>query len=568
MSQKFVKRRSVKVLPSGVANQIAAGEVVERPASVVKELIENSLDAEATHLEIEVAGGGASLIRISDDGYGIPRDELALALRSHTTSKLREIRDLDDILTLGFRGEALPSIASISRYTITSRSLEGQQGWCLFGEGTSSHGKPAPRPARIGTCIEVRDLFFNVPARRKFLRTEKTELHHIESIVRRMALSRFDVGFKFQHNNRQIWSLPKSADARGALNRIERLCGRVFAESAVVVDFSVAQMRIHGWLGLPGPIRKHPDIQFFFVNGRSVKDRTLSHAVRQAFANRLEDDELPRYILYFDLPSLDVDVNVHPAKAEVRFRETRFVHNFIFQHILKALSDMPGQRVLSLEASGYPENRSRLISSLRGGGLSAYRQLYGRSERSSRPLVGSHSHVTISERYAVCISGDQLEIVDLVAAQRLLQARRLQQVYSEGVVASRPLLVPVIKKMPEGQIRCWIGHKSLWDSLGLEFRQVGPDELAFTKVPVVMLAVDVPTLFDSIAYSLEKFDTDKGAQLLLEVLQAHENTTFVASSGAGLDEVLQSIADSPEIQSSTRVLLDQRKIMSFFSKRK
>ncbi|MFK7830956.1 MAG: DNA mismatch repair endonuclease MutL [Congregibacter sp.] len=328
-------------LPARLANQIAAGEVVERPASVVKELLENSLDAGASRVDIDVEAAGSRLIRIRDDGIGIPADDLALALDRHATSKIASLEDLEQVGSFGFRGEALASIGSVSHLVLTSNtsddSSQGQSAGCS-GRDMQVTIKPAPHPR--GTTVEVRDLFFNTPARRKFLRTERTEFNHLDETVKRLALSRFDVGFSLRHNGRQLHDLRRCVDETDRMRRVALVCGPEFVQHSVAVDREAGSLRLHGWVAQPTFSRSQADLQHFFVNGRYIRDKLVVHAVRQAFSDVLYHGRHPAFVLYLDLDPADVDVNVHPTKHEVRFRDGRSVHNFLFSTLNKALADI------------------------------------------------------------------------------------------------------------------------------------------------------------------------------------------------------------------------------------
>ncbi|WP_422449845.1 DNA mismatch repair endonuclease MutL [Endozoicomonas sp. ALB091] len=332
--------KPIRLLDNRLANQIAAGEVVERPASVVKELLENSIDAGARRLTVEVENGGVKLIRIRDDGHGIPRDELALALSRHATSKISELEDLEGVATLGFRGEALASISSVSRLTLTSNVAEQASGWQARVEGRDMEAQVMPAPHPVGTTIEVKDLFFNTPARRKFLRTEKTEFSHLEEVVKRLALSRFDVGFTLRHNQRSVHQLRPAVTQAEKDRRVAALCSPKFIEHAVIIDVAASGLKLYGWVGLPTFSRASADLQYFFVNGRVIRDKLVAHAVRQAYRDVLYSGRHPTFVLYLELDPAMVDVNVHPTKHEVRFRDGRTVHNFLFSTLNRALGEV------------------------------------------------------------------------------------------------------------------------------------------------------------------------------------------------------------------------------------
>ncbi|GAA0833582.1 DNA mismatch repair endonuclease MutL [Marinomonas arenicola] len=330
----------INLLSPRLANQIAAGEVVERPASVVKELLENSLDAGATQLDIDVEQGGVRRIKIRDNGVGILKDDLSLALSRHATSKIITLDDLEAVRTLGFRGEALASISSVSRLHLTSQAEGEVEAWRVETEGKdmSTSVRPASHPK--GTTIDVRDLFFNTPARRKFLRTEKTEFNYLEEVVKRLALSRYDTGFRLSHNGKQIYDLRPVTDQLHAEHRLASLLGKKFIENALTIDVEAAGLRLWGWIGLPTFSRSQADLQYFFVNGRVVKDKLVAHAVRQAYRDVLYNGRHPTFVLYLELDPATVDVNVHPTKHEVRFRDGRLVHDFLFSRIHKAIADV------------------------------------------------------------------------------------------------------------------------------------------------------------------------------------------------------------------------------------
>jgi len=323
-------------LPSQLVNQIAAGEVVERPASVIKELVENSLDARSTQIEVDVTQGGVKKIRITDNGFGMLREDLPLALSRHATSKLSSLEDLEKISSMGFRGEALPSIASVSRLTIKSQSRDTDQAWEI--NGSDGELKPAVHP--VGTSIVVEDLFFNTPARRKFLKTEKTEFSHIEQQIKRLALARFDAGFHLTHNGRDVFRVKAVNTDEQRVSRIKSLLGLNFVENSLFFEHEAAGLRMWGWVALPTFSRSQADMQHFYVNRRMVRDRLVAHAIRQAYADVLYHGRHPAYVLYLELDPVLVDVNVHPTKHEVRFREGRLVHDFIFRTLHQVLAEV------------------------------------------------------------------------------------------------------------------------------------------------------------------------------------------------------------------------------------
>ncbi|WP_318504814.1 DNA mismatch repair endonuclease MutL [Photobacterium leiognathi] len=327
----------IQILPARLANQIAAGEVVERPASVVKELVENSLDAGATRIDIDIEKGGSRLIRIRDNGKGIPKDELSLALSRHATSKITTLDDLEAIVSLGFRGEALASISSVSRLTLTSRTEAQEEAWSAYAEGRDMEVQLKPAAHPVGTTLEVLDLFFNTPARRKFLRTEKTEFNHIDELIKRIALSRFDVAITLRHNGKIIRQYRAAQTDIQKERRLATACGSGFLQHALVVELAHGDLKLSGWVCSSQGARAQNDIQYCYVNGRMMKDKLINHAIRQAYESSLRADQYAAYVLYIDVDPHQVDVNVHPAKHEVRFHQARLVHDFIYQALQSAL---------------------------------------------------------------------------------------------------------------------------------------------------------------------------------------------------------------------------------------
>ncbi|MGI9889953.1 DNA mismatch repair endonuclease MutL [Vibrio chagasii] len=342
---------TIKILPARLANQIAAGEVVERPASVVKELVENSLDSGATRIDIDIEKGGAKMIRVRDNGKGILKDELALALSRHATSKIHTLDDLEAIVSLGFRGEALASISSVARLTMTSRPATQDQAWAAHSEGRDMQVKLQPAAHPIGTSVEVLDLFFNTPARRKFLRTEKTEFTHIDELLKRIALSRFDVTINLRHNGKMIRQYRAAKTEVQAEKRIAAVCGNPFVRHMLKIGLEHQGLKLHGWITTPEGARQQSDLQYCYVNGRMMRDKLINHAIRQSYETSLRPDQFATYVLFIELDPHQVDVNVHPAKHEVRFHQARLVHDFIYQ----ALSDGLAQ---SKQIDAAPINQS------------------------------------------------------------------------------------------------------------------------------------------------------------------------------------------------------------------
>ena len=336
MSESVISSARIELLSPRLANQIAAGEVVERPASVIKELLENSLDSGAKRIDVDVEQAGVKLLRVRDDGSGISSDDLPLALARHATSKIRDLEDLERVMSLGFRGEALASISSVARLTLTSRTRDAEQAWQVETEGRDMAPRVQPAAHPVGTSVEVRDLFFNTPARRKFLKAEKTEFDHLQEVIKRLALARFDVAFHLRHNGKSILSLHEAKDDAARARRVAAVCGSGFLEQALPIEVERNGLHLWGWVGLPTFSRSQADLQYFYVNGRAVRDKLVAHAVRQAYRDVLFNGRHPTFVLFFEVDPSVVDVNVHPTKHEVRFRDGRMVHDFLYGTLHRA----------------------------------------------------------------------------------------------------------------------------------------------------------------------------------------------------------------------------------------
>lgn len=547
----------IRILPPHLINQIAAGEVVERPASVAKELIENSLDAGCTQIWIEVAQGGVKQLRVRDDGQGIARDELALALASHATSKVADLSDLEAVATLGFRGEALASIASVSRLTLTSRQGEQAENRAWQVSNTAEGQISAPRPAAHppGTSTEIRDLFFNIPARRKFLRTERTEFGHLEQVVRRIALVRPDVAFTLRHNGRMVFDLPIAGTDRALqTQRVQALLGASFAEQALELDETAVGLRLHGWLVRPALSRSQPDQQFLYVNGRMVRDKTVNHAVRQACADVLHHDRHPAFVLFLELDPAQVDVNVHPAKHEVRFREGRQVHDFIVHALSRRLAggvlareaqpdDEAGQPASAREYPTAPQAparhhqvqdaaprapvwpRTASNNPRRTAPEPAVRESSGRRqadlafqspsvprriEQDSAPEEHAPQETGVSDPddaiatpplgfalgqlngvFVLAQARDGLIVVDMHAAHERIEYERLKAAWKQGRVVAQPLLLPVTVQVTANEAECCEQECEYLARLGLRIARLGPDTLVIRDVPALLCEADI-----------------------------------------------------------------------------
>ena len=506
--------RPIRVLPGHLVNQIAAGEVVERPASVAKELIENSLDAACTRVEIDLEQGGIKRLRVRDDGVGIPADQLLLALSPHATSKVGELADLEAVATLGFRGEALPSIASVSRLTLTSRAEWAETGFEVAVQGDGASGVPSPAAHPRGTTVDVRDLFYNTPARRKFLRTEKTELGHLDQVVRRIALARPELGLVLRHNGRTLLRLtPAGDDPAQVRQRLASLVGEGFAEQALWLDEQAVDLRLHGWVLRPAFSRSQPDQQHFYVNGRMVRDKLVTHAVRQAFSDVLHHSRHPAYVLFLTLPPRLVDVNVHPAKHEVRFREGRQVHDFIFRGLSRRLAvgalaqAGPGEQVIlpsgdTLPGAGLPgwdafpvrlcpcpgDWRSVWRSPRPATALGPVPKKPGRRPRRFRRMSGESPPLGFALAqlhgvYLLAQSADGLILVDIHAAHERIGYEGLKAAWGAGGVTRQPLLVPVTVQVSPREADLLDAHLEALAQSGLVVDRLGSRHPAHPRGP-------------------------------------------------------------------------------------
>ena len=511
----------IRSLPERLANQIAAGEVVERPASVLKELLENSLDAGANRIHVDIEQGGGRLIRVRDDGVGIHREDLALALDRHATSKIASLEDLENVASLGFRGEALPSIASVSRLELSSCPADAQTGWTLTAEARAAQTAALPSPHPRGTTVSVRDLFYNTPARRKFLRTERTEYRHLEDVLKRAALSRFACAFSLRHNGRDCYSLPAATNDAEQGRRVAKLCGAAFMEHALLLSIEASDLQLSGWIGGPGYSRAISDLQYFFVNGRMVRDNLLRHAVRhahqQTHQGRIESGRQPAYVLYLNISPSRVDVNVHPSKHEVRFHDARSVHDFIVRSLRHALStetelvdQHSGEAVFSAFSSPEPGPGSGSRPNSGRGGLRehavAYDALRARGMGSSdagahdRPLGEALQH--IDRRYIVARNDHGLVVVDARRALRHVAGKELAAALDNDFVASRPLLVPVAVEIDEAKADLLESRGAFLDKFGFDLRRVAPESVSCRGIPAALATVLPGQLVLSVADAL------------------------------------------------------------------
>lgn len=565
----------IELLSPRLANQIAAGEVVERPASVIKELLENSLDSGAKRIDVEVEQGGVKLLRVRDDGGGIAADDLPLALARHATSKIRDLEDLERVMSLGFRGEALASISSVARLTLTSRTRDAEQAWQVETEGRDMAPRVQPAAHPVGTSVEVRDLFFNTPARRKFLKTEKTEFDHLQEVIRRLALARFDVGFHLRHNGKSILSLHEAHDDTARARRVAAICGPGFLEQALPIEVERNGLHLWGWVGLPTFSRSQADLQYFFVNGRAVRDKLVAHAVRQAYRDVLFNGRHPTFVLFLEVDPTGVDVNVHPTKHEVRFRDGRMVHDFLYGTLHRALADVrPEDQLAAPAATGEivrpsgiqagefgPQGEMRLAANLleqppaepglrpspgSNGSGAGYQYQY--TPRPAQALPAAEAQGVYREFFAplndaapaalpegqgdipplgyalaqlkgIYILAENavgLVLVDMHAAHERIMYERLKVAMASEGLSGQPLLVPESLALSQREADCAEEHAEWFQRLGFELQRLGPESLAIRQIPALLKQAEANRLVQDVLADLMEYGTS-------DRIQAHLN---------------------------------------------
>jgi DNA mismatch repair protein MutL len=534
---------AIHILPPQLVNQIAAGEVIERPASIVKELLENSFDAQASQVTIHIEQGGLRLIRLSDDGIGIEKDDLPLALSRHATSKISNLADLEHVTSMGFRGEALASMSSVAKLTLTSRNGDHSHGWSVQSDGTEQFFDIQPAPHPKGTSVEVRDLFYNTPARRKFLKSEKTEFSHIETLVKRMALSRFSLGFALYHQQKEVLKLTPALNQTEQEHRVAAICGAHFIDHALHLDFETTDLSLQGWISVPTFSRSQTDMQFFYVNGRLIKDKVISHAIKQAYADVLFQGRHPIFVLYLTINPREVDVNTHPAKLEIRFRDSQHVHRFLLSCIQHALANIRPSHSSSAHQSLVPNafEPTQIFaadnpkhSSL--AGLYApvsvndkktpahfYQSLYQSAQSGQTgqllsqlpsaletaqikdattletlplepppPLGYAVAHIHGIYILAETISG--MVLVDAHAAHERITYERLKQQYALGTIASQPLLLPITIAVSELEANMLENAHAIFAMLGFELDRIAPQKLLLRAQPALLQKGNVESL--------------------------------------------------------------------------
>jgi DNA mismatch repair protein MutL len=501
---------AIRVLPELLISQIAAGEVVERPASVLKELLENSLDAGATELQVTLDAGGTKRVQVDDDGAGIADADLGLAFARHATSKIGSLEDLEAVATLGFRGEALASIAAVARVELLSRARGAAHAWSLAAEG----GAPrAPRPAARapGTTVAVADLYFNTPARRKFLRTEATEFGHCDEVFRRIALARPDLAFALKHNGRVSAQLaPQSLAARAAT-----LLGADFAAASVPVDARAGPLRLHGLAGTPQAARNRADAQYFFVNGRYVRDRLLMHAVREAYRDTLHGERQPAFVLFLELDPRGVDVNVHPAKTEVRFRDARGMHQFVFHALQRALAPSAADAPVSYASVSAPGPGIQAALAMHEPVMD-YRPAPAPLPASQKAPPLGYALAQLHGIYVLAQNEAGLVLVDMHAAHERILMEKMKLGLDAGGIERQSLLVPAVFRAEALEVATAEESRDALEKLGLELSVAGPNELAVRAAPALLAGGDLPALARSLLAELREF----GAA---QVLAARQN---------------------------------------------
>ncbi len=517
-------------LDTQLANQIAAGEVVERPASVIKELLENAIDAGATQIDITIEEGGIRLLQVRDNGGGIHPDDMPLALARHATSKIRGLDDLDAVCSLGFRGEALASIASVSRLSLTSSHEDTGLGWCVQSEGRDMVASVTPANHARGTTVSVRDIFFNTPARRKFLKSASTEFGHIEEVIKRLSLANFHVGIQLQHNGARRWHFKPATTDIEQLRRVSTLCGQAFIEGALPIDTDVTGLRLFGWLGSPSMARGQADMQYFYVNGRVVRDKVVSHAIRTAYRDVLAPNRHPAFVLFLELEPSAVDVNVHPTKHEVRFRDQRWVHEFLARSIHRGLAGLKTELYASQQIATEPVVTSDTLLTLtpqpteQNNLLPAYNPItrsttayqaqdaladylaplrdtvsapVSRTETADMPPLG-YALAQLHGIYVLAQNAQGLIIIDMHAAHERLMYERLKIAWQTGRLASQPLLIGQTVAVSRAEAELVEPAKAWFTQLGFDVDRIGEETLAVRAIPALLHKADLAGLIRDI----------------------------------------------------------------------
>ncbi|MCB1587031.1 MAG: DNA mismatch repair endonuclease MutL [Gammaproteobacteria bacterium] len=556
----------IQKLPDLLVDQIAAGEVIERPASVVKELIENSIDAGATRITVEIEQGGKKLIRVTDNGFGLNQQDMELSIQRHATSKIHNLEDLESLHSLGFRGEALPSIVSISRFSLISKTEESSHAYQLNCSGGKCDGiKPAQHTT--GTTIEVRDLFYNTPARRRFLKTDKTEFLRIDELIKNISLSRFDIGFTLIHNGKIVRISQGGENQNLKKARISQLCGKEFFDNSFYIDENRHGMRLYGWVAKPSWNRASADRQFFYINGRMIKDKLIGHAVRQAYQDVLFHGRFPAFILYFDLNPALVDVNVHPTKHEVRFRESQQVHGFIFGSLNHALSQTrPGSELNSTNSLGFntanlPQiDYSKMQSSMSfnpsgsygsprvaetGGSylktiaeagmqLPDFENTRTESSEDIPPL--GFAKAQLHGVFIVAENKQGMVIVDMHAAHERITYEWMKNSMQESEIRSQSLLVPIAMSVSERETHAVEEYSEWFQKLGFEIQSASKESIIIRKVPSILIKTDIEELIKDVLSEIVTLGSSRKIE-------------------AGMNEILASMACHGSVRANRQMTI-------------
>ena len=517
---------SIQKLPDNLINQIAAGEVIERPASVVKELLENSIDATANNIGIDIERGGIQRILIRDNGSGIDKQQLTSALTRHATSKITSLGDLQNIHSLGFRGEALPSIASVSRFTLTSNSEQSNQGWTLRNDGGKNQSAIKPAAQSKGTTVEVNDLFFNTPARRKFLRTDKTEYSHCEQVIKRLALAHFHIAFSLRHNQKTIYALPSASSDEDKVGRLEKLLGTPFVEHAIYVENASEDMKLWGWIASPDYSRPQADMQFQYVNSRHIRDKTISHAVKTAYQDVMYQGRHPAYVLFLEIKPGEVDVNAHPAKHEVRFHDSRAIHNFTRQTIRHAISEVRNAQIDSGRFEKLADFTSSEQTPVQSGiPVHALPQLKERMglyaphiaepqadfsvatekhelQNQDTPLLG-YAIAQLHGIYVLAQNKAGLVLVDMHAAHERVIYEQLKLSRSAENTACQQLLVPLKLTLADSEASLAEQYRDTFNSFGFDIDRISDNSIVIRSIPEVLNNADISQLIRDVISDLQ-----------------------------------------------------------------
>jgi len=506
----------IRQLPSQLVNQIAAGEIVERPASVLKELLENSIDAGAQQITVELEHGGMRRVSVRDDGHGMMRESLGIALERHATSKIQSQNDLVNVTTMGFRGEALPSMASVSRFSITSRARGEEHAWQVSIDGGGEVSPPEPSAHPVGTTVEMSDLFFNTPARRKFLRTENTEYHHLERRFREQALAHPETGFRLFHNGRAVHNLAATHNKAEQDRRVADVLGKDFIEQCLHVDGLAGDMRLYGWISRPAYSRSQRDQQYFYVNHRFVRDKLLMHSVSQAYRDVLHHQRQPAYVLFLDLPPAQVDVNVHPGKHEVRFREDRQIHGFVSQSLKRVLSetrpgsDLEGDAPQTDTAFQYARQPYQQTVPLQvREQIRSMDTLYRSDDTEEKELLErTDDHplgYAIAQLHGVFILAQNQQgmiVVDMHAAHERICYEQIKSALDKDRLSAQPLLVPVSLNLSPEEMTVCEKNIQYFNRLGFEVEVITDSVIAIRQVPELLAGADIPNLLRDILSDL------------------------------------------------------------------